>query len=439
MKTNIFDEIIQAQKRGEERGLPSICSAHPWVLKAAMGKALKVSKTFNVLLVESTCNQVNQFGGYTGMTPADFISYVHKLAHETGFPNDRLVLGGDHLGPSPWQKEPAELAMQKAADLLRAYVKAGYTKIHLDASMRLGDDDPGRPLEVEISARRSACLARVAEETFAELGRQNPAQVLEAQQELSYVIGTEVPIPGGATAHEEGLHVTELADAQRTLELTQAAFAAYGLESAWERVIALVVQPGVEFGDDFVLDYRPEAARFLAQFAETIPCVYEAHSTDYQSASSLRNLVRDHFAILKVGPALTNAFREAVFALAGMENELLPPEQQSRLVETLEAAMLRNPADWQAHYHGTPQEQAFARKYSLSDRSRYYWGDAQVKSAFARLLQNLGEKPLPRTLLSQFLPVQLEKILTRQIENTPAALIHAKIDAVLEMYAGACG
>jgi len=104
----------------------------------------------------------------------------------------------------------------------------------------------------------------------------------------------------------------------------------------------------------------------------------------------------------------------------------------------LEAAMLSNPADCQAHYHGTLQEQAFARKYSLSDRSRYYWGDPQVQSALGRLLQNLGEKPLPRTLLSQFLPLQLERVLGGQIENSPQALILDKINSVLESYTFAC-
>jgi len=431
MKTNFLDEIVLAQKRGEVRGIPSICSAHPWVLKAAMWETLKVSKTFRVLLIESTCNQVNQFGGYTGMTPAGFAVYVHTLAVENGLPQERLILGGDHLGPSPWRKEPAFSAMQKAAEMVRAYVQAGYTKIHLDASMRLGDDDPSCSLELELIARRTARLARVAEETL--------AKVPKSSQGLRYVIGSEVPIPGGATAHEEGVRVTKVQAARRTLELTRAAFRGEGLESVWERVIALVVQPGVEFGDDFILDYRPNAARHLARFAETIPFVYEAHSTDYQAGKNLRELVRDHFAILKVGPALTFAFREAVFALAMMENELLAPSERSRLIETLDQVMLREPAFWKEHYHGTPEQMAVARKYSLSDRSRYYWGSPAVQTALGRLFLNLRANALPLTLISQYLPVQLERIRSGQIENTPEALVLDKIDSVLEEYALACG
>jgi tagatose-1,6-bisphosphate aldolase non-catalytic subunit AgaZ/GatZ len=59
--SHLLDEIVRSQKRQEARGIASICSAHPWVLKAAM-------QGDGLLLIESTCNQVNQFGGYTGMT-----------------------------------------------------------------------------------------------------------------------------------------------------------------------------------------------------------------------------------------------------------------------------------------------------------------------------------------------------------------------------------
>lgn len=233
--------------------------------------------------------------------------------------------------------------------------------------------------------------------------------------------------------------MTKVEDARRTLDVTQTAFLHAGLGSAWERVIALVVQPGVEFGDDFVLDYDPAAAHPLAKAANTIPFVYEAHSTDYQTDAALRQLVRDQFAILKVGPALTFAFREAVFALAWMEDELLPPPQRSRLVGTLDEVMLQLPAHWQEHYHGTPAQMAFARKYSLSDRIRYYWGDPRVQAALARLLQNLTARPLPGALVSQFMPEQWEKIRSGQLANTPEALILDRLAAVLDRYARACG
>jgi D-tagatose-1,6-bisphosphate aldolase subunit GatZ/KbaZ len=122
-----------------------------------------------------------------------------------------------------------------------------------------------------------------------------------------------------------------------------------------------------------------------------------------------------------------------------MENELVSPGERSRLVETLDEVMLREPAHWQEHYHGTPRDMAFARKYSLSDRIRYYWVNPPVQAALGRLLQNLAEKPLPRMLVSQFMPEQWEKIRTGQIANSPEALILDRLASVLEVYARACG
>jgi D-tagatose-1,6-bisphosphate aldolase subunit GatZ/KbaZ len=423
MSIEFLDQIVRSQKLGEPYGLASVCSSHPFVLKAAMERAVR---TGTPVLVESTCNQVNQFGGYTGLTPADFATYVATLASQVGLAPEKVLLGGDHLGPSVWQDEPAESAMQKSLQLVQAYIQAGYVKIHLDASMKLADDDPRHALDVELSAQRAAALAEVAEQAHASLG---------AAPAPRYVIGTEVPIPGGAQVHEDRLQVTAVDNVRRTIEVTQEAFIGLNLGSAWERVQAVVVQPGVEFGDDFVLDYQPQAAADLVRFIETQPrLVFEAHSTDYQTHAALDQLVQDHFAILKVGPALTFALREAVFALAWMEEELFPASERSGLPAVLEDAMLRNPRHWQKYYRGSAQELAFARKYSLSDRSRYYWSDAQVQAAFNRLLANLSSRPLPLALLSQFSPQQLPRIRDGSLANNPEAILLDRIDRVLEDY-----
>jgi len=390
-------------------GITSVCSAHPYVIRQTL-------KVFKTPLIEATCNQVNQYGGYTGMTPKDFVAYVRSTAEENNFPFENIILGGDHLGPNVWQNEPAESAMDKAKTLIREYVQAGFVKIHLDCSMRLADDSPGA-LNPEIIARRTAQLAKVAE-------------TVESDSASRYVIGTEVPVPGGATEHEEGVRVTKVPDVQQTIDVTRDAFLREGLDAAWERVIAIVVQPGVEFGDDFVLPYQPNAAQELSRFIESQPMVYEAHSTDYQTLNALQDLVRDHFAILKVGPALTFAFRKAVFALALIENELIAEGQRSNIIQILDAAMLRHPEYWQKYYRGDEAEQAFKRKYSLSDRARYYWVQPEVQNALTKLFANLVRQPLPYSLLSQFVG---------ETGFTADQVIAWKINQVLERYAKACG
>lgn len=410
-----LDEILAAQKRGEVRGIPSVCSAHPYVLKQTL-------RTFERPLIEATCNQVNQFGGYTGMTPQDFARFVQGIAGEIGFPFENIILGGDHLGPSVWQNEPAEIAMRKAEALIHDYVKAGFVKIHLDCSMRLADDPQGA-LDVAISAERAARLARIAEKA----GNAN----------LRYVIGSEVPVPGGAINEGKCVRVTKVEDAQQTIEITRQAFYQAGLHSAWERVIAIVVQPGVEFGDDFVLPYQPEVAKDLSLYIETQPFVYEAHSTDYQTPLALRSLVQDHFAILKVGPALTFAFREGVFALAMMENELFRPHERSNIISLLDEIMVQKPEHWVKHYHGDEEEIAFKRKYSLSDRIRYYWAEPMIQHAFRKMLRNLTRKPIPAVLVKQFAP-DLFFLTTVMGGLTPENILLARVRNTLDGYAQAC-
>jgi D-tagatose-1,6-bisphosphate aldolase subunit GatZ/KbaZ len=190
------------------------------------------------------------------------------------------------------------------------------------------------------------------------------------------------------------------------------------------------VQPGVEFGDDFVMSYVPEAARGLSEFIEAQPMIYEAHSTDYQTREALKDLVRDHFAILKVGPALTFAYREAVFALAMIETECIPANQRSNFIQVLDSVMVDQPAHWKDYYQGTEQEKSVKRKFSLSDRVRYYWTVPGVQRSLTRLMHNLGEGPLPYSLSSQFLG---------QTGMTARQVLRWKVDKVLMDYLAACG
>ena len=378
------------------------------------------------LLIESTCNQVNQYGGYTGMKPKDFVGFVMRLAEENRYPGKDIILGGDHLGPSVWQDEPSESAMKKSERLIRDYVKAGFTKIHLDCSMSLGDDPPGL-LDMGVSAVRAARLARTAER-------------VGDKKDLRYVIGTEVPLPGGALSHEEGVSVTEINSVKETIESTKNAFIQEGLDNAWERVIAVVVQPGVEYGDDFVIPYQPKKAKELSKFIENHSVIYEAHSTDYQTREALRSLVEDHFAVLKVGPALTFAFREAIFGLAMIEDEILPPGNRSNMIRIIDQVMINNPDYWRKYYFGTEEEIAHKRKYSLSDRIRYYWSDPKAIRGLEQLIKSLNQQTIPSELVTRYFPEISGKKGEQEDQGNlaPAQLIMMKIKMVLKDYLFAC-
>jgi D-tagatose-1,6-bisphosphate aldolase subunit GatZ/KbaZ len=419
--SNVLLELASSRRRDRPLGIYSVCSAHHWVLEAACDQAVEDGST---LLVEATSNQVNHRGGYTGMTPADFERYVLDIARERGLPSERLILGGDHLGPNPWRHLPAQQAMEEAASTVRAYVRAGFRKIHLDASMACADDSS--PLSDEIVARRAAVLCAACEEESREL-------------KPLYVIGTEVPTPGGATEKLGELAVTTRESAEQTLTLHRRIFEQMGLGYVWPRVIALVVQPGVEFDHTCVVDYNPARSVHLSELLDRKEAlVYEAHSTDYQKPEAFRKLVQGGFAILKVGPALTFAMREALDALARIEAELLPREQCSQLFEVIEQVMLRNRRDWEHHYAGDERTVRLLLRYSYSDRVRYYWNNPEIERAVATLLSNLSRVAIPETLLSAFMPDQYGAVRAGTLQPDAHALIVDRIRKVLLPYAQAC-
>ena len=383
-------DLPQAFRAGRHAGITSVCSAHPLVLRAALRFA---ARTGSPALIEATCNQVNHLGGYTGMRPADFAGLVRRLATREGCPEALVILGGDHLGPNPWREQDPQAAMGQAEAMVAAYVAAGFRKIHLDASM--GCRGEPEALDDAATAERAARLAAVAEAAAARAGLPPPV----------YVIGTEVPPPGGADHVLSAITPTSAAAARKTIEVHRRVFAQAGLGDAFGRVIGLVVQPGVEFGNHNVVTYDgAQSAPLTALLGHERQFTFEAHSTDYQGTPALSALVRDGFQILKVGPELTFVLREAFYALDLIASDLVPGYGERPLFHAFEAKMLAEPGHWQRHYNGDEATRRWLRHYSLSDRLRYYWTAPEIVAAVERLEVALFGREVPLPLFWQHLP-----------------------------------
>ena len=415
-------ELSHGHKSGAAAGIYSVCSAHPLVLEATLRLA---ARTDGVALIEATSNQVNQDGGYTGMRPAAFHDLVHGLADSAGLSRHRVVLGGDHLGPNCWQSMEAPAALAKAAVMVAEYVTAGFRKIHLDCSMACAGDP--RALGDELIAERTATLCAITEAAWHASGGEPPV----------YIIGSEVPVPGGAHEPLSELAVTTPEAAHATIEAHRSAFVRHGLEGAWQRVIGLVVQPGVEFDHHQVIDYDSAKAAALSRSIVSVPgMVFEAHSTDYQTPAALKALVEDHFAILKVGPGLTFALRESLWALSdiAMELDIMP---EASLKDTMFEVMMRDPKYWKSYYPDADRRQ-FDLQFSLSDRIRYYWSTPEAARACTQLLEGLAAVKVPLTLISQYLPRQYAAIRGGRLANDPRELLLDGVAQVLRHYADAC-
>ncbi|RJX67150.1 tagatose-bisphosphate aldolase subunit GatZ [Vibrio sinensis] len=416
-------DIVKQHKSNSSIGVYSVCSAHPFVIEATFAYELENETQ---VIIEATSNQVNQFGGYTGMTPIDFVNYVYEIADKTRFPKDRIILGGDHLGPNCWQNETAGEAMEKSRELIKQYVEAGFTKIHLDASMSCADDT--MPLDPSIVAHRAAELCTIAEKYVSN----------ENRDKITYIIGTEVPVPGGEACEIDAVHVTKLKDVRATVDTHITAFEAFGIGDAINKVIGVVVQPGVEFDHSNVIRYDKLKADEISQYIESTAWVYEAHSTDYQTATHLKELVQTHFSILKVGPALTFALREALFSLAEIENRLVKTEQNSQFKQVVDSVLLDKPKYWKSYYGEKHSDIINNLHFSFSDRIRYYWTDDRIQASQQRLINNLNDIDIPLTILSQFMPNQYIKVSSGIITSSPKMLIIDKIQEIIAQYSLAC-
>lgn len=283
------------------------------------------------------------------------------IADKVGFDPKRLFLGGDHLGPLTFAGMDEAQAMENAEELIRHYVSAGFTKIHIDTSMKVASDDPNTRLSDETIAKRGARLARVAQDTYHKLLESDPDAIAPV-----YIVGSEVPIPGGAVgAVDQGVQVTKVEDFKNTVATFEKAFREQGLDEAWDNVIGVVVQPGVEEKDSGCTEYDREKAKDLMASIQEFPnLVFEGHSTDYQTKIKLR----------------------------------------------------------------------MKRKYSFSDRCRYYMPTPAVEAAKERLISNLRTLGIPLNLLSQFMPIQYTKVREGLLVNDPVELVEDRIINTIDEY-----
>ncbi len=419
---NPLKHLLHNRKSSDIKGVYSACTANPMVLRACIKKA---KATNTPLVIEATANQVDQYGGYTGMKPLDFKNMVKDLCAEFDYDFNQVILGGDHLGPLTFVNYDEEKAMAEAKELIYQYVAAGFIKIHIDTSMKISSDDPNLPLPVETVAKRAAILMEVANQAYVDLKQKDPQAIKPC-----FIVGSEVPIPGGEQEAVDTLEVTGVADFEHQLATFKTTLPAEN----WDDVVGIVVQPGVEFGDNQVFHYNPEKAQALVGAKAAYPMlVFEGHSTDYQTKEGLRHMVDDDIAILKVGPGLTFGYRQALFALAQIETELMV-DDPSNLREVFEQVMLDDPKYWQKYYVGDTKAQQLKRAYSYSDRIRYYLPYEAVEAAIEKLRHNINNNEILMPVLYQWLPNQYRKVINQEIACTFEELVFDVIGEFIDDY-----
>lgn len=422
------DEIIEClnlQVNGKSKAIASFCTANRACIEAIL---LHYKCKNKPVLIEATSNQVNQYGGYTGMRPQDYKDMVYELAYRVGFDEKLIMLGGDHLGPLPWKGMNESEAMVNAKELVSEFVLAGYEKIHLDTSIKLASDTDN--LTNKIIAKRGVELYKTAMDVW--------HKMLEKGQKTikpKFIIGSEVP-PAGGSQDGSPVRVTSATDLVDTLKAYQDAFIEEGIVDAFDSIVAVVVQPGVEFGGFTVRQYCRNEAKGLCEVLKKYPHLcFEGHSTDFQWRKNLREMAEDGVKILKVGPAITYAYREALFKLAWIENQIVSDKtKRSNFCEILDTVMCENPVNWERYYTGSTQETLMQRKYSFLDRCRYYLNNPKVSEAIVRLKKNIDYYGLNPGLIHLAFRNQYDRLYSKGEICNSESLINDYISMQIEDY-----
>ena len=424
----VFSRVREDRSRGSAAGLCSVCSSHALVIEAAVRLAGRTKKP---LLIEATANQVNQHGGYSGLTANAFVDFVHRLCAQNTVDPGLVLVGGDHLGPYPWRGMPAEPAMLEAERLVRHFVRAGAMR---SISMRAWPSPMilvRRSIPVVPHRAPSGSVVLLRRKRVS-AGTRNRCTLLEPKCPLregksQRSRGGLPPLLRSLTTFAKQSRCTSGSSMRQRL-MTHGT----GLSPWW-------CQPGIEFDALTVYPYRRDLATGLVSALADFPgLLFEGHSTDYQSTSALRALVEDGFAVLKVGPELTFTLRESLFGLGAIEEELLGSRDgASRLRVTVLETMREKPESWKGYY----REDALLplrMTYGYSDRVRYYWNQPRVARAVERLFANLGQAEIPLQLISQFLPHLRPAPDLPSAARTPRELVLSIIEAQLSRYIEAC-
>ena len=306
------------------------------------------------------------------------------------------------------------------------YVAAGFAKIHLDCSMSCADDPV--PLAERTIAERAAKLCQAAEASFAG----------DAVDAPSYVIGTEVPVPGGATEISMSSCVTSPDAALATIAMHRDLFAdsvsrTYGTGSSGRSFsrasnsaitrssITSLRKPWLSVGR------RNRGSDRFRGALDGLP-----------DASGAGRVGPRPFRDPESWPRAYVRFEGALWALDAIERETISADRRANLRDVTLARMHAEPAHWSKYYHGSGAALDLQLQYSFSDRIRYYWPDKIIADAHERLFANLREVPPPLALVSQYLPIAFDALRGGRITSDPVDLVIAHVCATLDAYHGAC-
>ena len=366
-----IDKLIQ------KKSLPSFCTSNFEVLNSIM-YFCHINKL--PCLIECTSNQVNQFGGYTKITPKKFIKKISNIRKKIKFKKNKLFLGGDHLGPLPWKNLKTKIALKNSIKLIDSYLKQDFCKIHIDTSIKCKDEEK---INSNIIFDRTLKILK-------------NDKIKKGIKNRFIVIGTEVPLSGSG----DNKRIIKTSNKQIEDEVLKFKKILKQIKSQ-SKIFALVIEPGMKYMHSKITS--PDFKNFLdkKKFSKKNNFVFEAHSTDYQPLRILKKLTKNNFKFLKVGPELTYNYSRSLFFMQNLE-EKFSFKKKSDMKNIILTTMKKNKKYWKAYYLGGRSNLLLNSKL---DRMRYYLNLKPIVNSINILKENVNnieKKKIIKLLGSNF-------------------------------------
>lgn len=367
------------------------------------------------MLIETTSNQVNQFGGYSKNQPKDFIKKINKLIKSVKINKKFIYFGGDHLGPLPWKKNRSSLALKNSINLIDLYLKANYQKIHIDTSIRCKDDNS--LTNKEIFERTEYILKNI--------------QNKKILKKVFFVFGSEVPLAGGNDIQK--IKITEnnkiITEYQNFSKLLKS-------EKLSTKDFALVIEPGMKFKNHSITEPRLKNFEIKKKFSKKNKFYFEAHSTDYQYLKILKKLVKNNFKILKVGPELTFNLVKSFLFMEQVQKKYY--KSKNNFKEIILKKMFLNNVYWRDYFKKNGKRKLEKKLInSFFDRTRYYLDNKDVINSIKTLeinINKLKRKNIIKSLLNKNI-----KIFKNYNNTNFYFIISTFLDRIFHKYYTACG
>ena len=402
----IINKIIQ------NKALPSFCTSNVDALNSIL-YFCKINKL--PCLIECTSNQVNQDGGYTNKTPKLFINEIFKMQKKINFDKKKLFLGGDHLGPLPWKNNNSHTAIKNSVKLIDSFLKEKFCKIHIDTSIKCKND---KHIDNDIIFNRTNQILR------------NPA-IFKKIKDRFIIIGTEVPLSGSGDS-KKIIKTSKQQINNESLRFKKI-LKSIGLKNNF---FGLVIEPGMRYMHSSITQPNFKDFKEKRRISIKNNFVFEAHSTDYQSLKTLKQLVKNNFKYLKVGPEITFNYSRSLFFMQNLEKKIVK-KKCSNLKAKILSTMLDNSKHWKEYYKRKDKKLFLDSKL---DRLRYYLNSKKVVNSINLLKKNVNklDKKIIYPLINQDLKKDFIFYSKKKLSNFDLIKL-IFISKSLKKYFKACG